>query len=72
VGLRLNLIQKCNKKVAAGKETMFVKIIEKMLRQKGRPDLTTHINSLGPTEWERTANKITTKNRSEHGVSVYG
>jgi hypothetical protein len=62
-GLRLNLIQKCYKKVAAGQETMFTRIIEEMLRQKGRPDLTTHINSLGPTEWEKTANKIITKNR---------
>jgi hypothetical protein len=36
-GLRLNLIQKCYKKIAAGKETMFIRIIEEMLRQKGRP-----------------------------------
>jgi hypothetical protein len=62
-GLRLNLIQKCYKKIAAGKETMFIRIIEEMLRQKGRPNLTTHIESLGPTEWEKTANKIITKNR---------
>jgi hypothetical protein len=62
-GLRLNLIQKRCKKVAAGQETMFIRIVEEMLRQKGRPDLTTHINSLGPTEWEKTANKIITKNR---------
>ncbi len=62
-GLRLNLIQKCYKRVAAGQETMFIRIVEEMLRQKGRPDLTTHINSLGPTEWEKTANKIITKNR---------
>ncbi len=62
-GLRLNLIQKCYKNVAAGKETMFTRIIEEMLRQKGRPNLTTHIESLGPTEWEKTANKINTKNR---------
>jgi hypothetical protein len=39
------------KKVAAGKETMFIRITEEMLRWKGRPDLTTHINILGPTEW---------------------
>jgi hypothetical protein len=54
---------KMYKKVAAGKETMFIRITEEMLRQKGRPDLTTHINSLGPAEWEKTANKIITKNR---------
>ncbi len=42
---------------------MFIRIIEEMLRQKGRPNLTTHIESLGPTEWEKTANKIITKNR---------
>ncbi len=34
-----------------------------MLRQKGRPNLTTHIDSLGPIEWEKTANKIVIKNR---------
>jgi hypothetical protein len=62
-GLRLNLIQKCYKKIAAGKETMFTRIIEEMLRQKGRPSLAVHIDSLGPTEWEKTANKILTKNR---------
>jgi hypothetical protein len=62
-GLRLNLIQKCYKRVSAGKNTMFTRIIEEMIIQKGPPDLTTHINSLGPTEWENTANKIITKNR---------
>jgi hypothetical protein len=62
-GLRLNLIQKCYKKIAAGKETMFIRIVEEMLRQNGCPNLTTHIDSLGPTEWEKTANKIITKNR---------
>jgi hypothetical protein len=54
---------------------MIVKIIEEMLRQKGRPNLTTHINSLGPTEWEKTANKITTKNRmvsmAFHSMAAY-
>jgi hypothetical protein len=29
---------------------MFTKIVEEMLIQKRRPDLATHINSLGPTE----------------------
>jgi hypothetical protein len=61
-GLRLNLIQKCYKKTVAGKETMFTKIIEEMLRQKGRPSLAVHIDALGPTEWEKTARKILTKN----------
>ncbi len=42
---------------------MFIRILEEMLRQKGRPNLTTHVESLGPTEWEKTANKIMTKNR---------
>jgi hypothetical protein len=62
-GLRLNLIQKCYKKIVEGKETMITKIIEEMLRQKGRPSLTTHINTLGPSEWEKTSRKIMTKNR---------
>jgi hypothetical protein len=52
-GLRLNLIQKCYKRVTTGHDTMFTRIIEEMLIQKRRPDLTTHINSLGPTEWEK-------------------
>jgi hypothetical protein len=42
---------------------MFIRILEEMLRQKGSPDLTTHVESLGPTEWEKTASKIITKNR---------
>jgi hypothetical protein len=62
VGLRLNLIQKCYKKITAGKETMFIRIIEELLRQKGRPNLATHIESLGPTEWEKTADRVVTKN----------
>jgi hypothetical protein len=42
---------------------MFTRIVEEMFIQKRQPDLTTHINSLGPTEWENTGNKIFTKNR---------
>jgi hypothetical protein len=42
---------------------MFTRITEEMLRQKGRPNLAAHVDSLGPTEWEKTANKIMTKNR---------
>ncbi len=42
---------------------MFTRIIEEMLRQKGRPSLVVHIDSLGPTEWEKTASKVLTKNR---------
>jgi hypothetical protein len=42
---------------------MFTRILEEMLRQKGRPNLAAHVDSLGPTEWEKTANKIMTKNR---------
>jgi hypothetical protein len=62
-GLRLNLIQKCYKKISTGADTMFTRILEEMLRQKGRPNLVTHIELLGPTEWEKTASKIITKNR---------
>ncbi len=42
---------------------MFTRIVEEMLIQRRQPDLSTHINSLGPTEWENTGNKIITKNR---------
>jgi hypothetical protein len=62
-GLRLNLIQKCHKKIAAGKESMLTRIIDEMLLQKGRPNLITHVELMGPTEWEKTASKIRTKNR---------
>jgi hypothetical protein len=62
-GLRLNLIQKSYKKILSGADTMFTRILEEMLRQKGRPNLATHVESLGPTEWEKTASKIITKNR---------
>ncbi len=42
---------------------MFTRIVEEMLIQRRRPDLATHINSLGLTEWENTGYKIFTKNR---------
>jgi hypothetical protein len=62
-GLRLNLIQKCYRKIAAGQETMFTRILEELLRQKGRPSLTTHVDILGPMEWKKTADKLLSKNR---------
>jgi hypothetical protein len=49
-GLRLNLIKKCYKKITAANGTMFFRIVEEILTQSRRPDLTTHINSLDPTE----------------------
>jgi hypothetical protein len=42
---------------------MFTRIIGEMLRQKGRPSLVAHIDSLGPIEWEKTASKVMAKNR---------
>jgi hypothetical protein len=42
---------------------MFTGIVEEMLRQHRRPDLITHVTSLGPTEWTATGNKIMKKNR---------
>ncbi len=42
---------------------MFTRMVEEMLRQKRRPDLATHVNCLGPTEWVTTRNKIMNKNR---------
>jgi hypothetical protein len=62
-GLRLNLIQKCYKKVTTGQDTVFLRIIEELLRQKGRPNLATHIESLGPMEWVKTADRVAPKNR---------
>ncbi len=62
-GLRLNLLQKTFKKIMTGNGTMFTGIMEEMLRQRRRPDLSTHVTSLGPTEWICTGNKIMGKNR---------
>jgi hypothetical protein len=57
-GLRLNLLQKILKKIMTGNGTMFTGIMEEMLRQHRRPDLLTHVTSLGPTEWAATGNRI--------------
>jgi hypothetical protein len=46
----------------AGQPTILVDILEQMLRNKRRPSLSTHINSLGPTEWNITGDKIMMKN----------
>jgi hypothetical protein len=62
-GLRLNLIQKCHRKIEAGQPTMLVDILEQVLRDKRRPSLSTHINSLGPTERNITGDKIMMKNQ---------
>jgi hypothetical protein len=62
-GLQLNLIQKCFKRMNAENGSKFTEILEEMLRQKRRPDLTTHVNKLGPTEWIITGNRIMNKNR---------
>ncbi len=47
----------------AGQPTMLVNILEQILMNKRRPSLSTHINSLGPTEWNITGDKIMMKNR---------
>jgi hypothetical protein len=57
-GLRLNLIQKCLKKITAENGSTFTRILEEMLRQNRCPDLITHVNTLGPTEWVTTGNRI--------------
>jgi hypothetical protein len=62
-GLRLNLIQKCFKRITAENGSMFTGILEEMLRQKIRPNLIRHVNNLGPTEWVTTGNRIMNKNR---------
>ncbi len=60
-GLRINLIQKCFKKIAMGTESKFTQIVERLLTQKWRPTLATHINRLGPAEWSLTGDKIMNK-----------
>ncbi len=62
-GLQLNQRQKCFKRISAGNGSAFTRILEEMLRQKRHPDLTTHVNTLGPTEWIITGNRIMSKNR---------
>jgi hypothetical protein len=62
-GFRLNLIQKCFKRITAENGSTFTRILEEMLRQKRRPDLITHVNTLGPTEWVTIGNRIMSKNR---------
>ncbi len=62
-GLRLNLIQKCFKRITEENGSTFTRILEEMLRQKRLPDLITHVNTLGPTEWVTTGNRIMSKNR---------
>jgi hypothetical protein len=62
-GLRLNLIQKCHKRIEAGQTTTLTNILEQMLMHKRHPSLSTHINTLGPAEWNITGDKIMMKNR---------
>ncbi len=42
---------------------MLTRILEEMLIRKRHPDLLTHINTLGPTEWDAKVNNIMGKNR---------
>ncbi len=60
---KLNFFTACYKKISSGQDTVFLRIIEELLRQKGRPNLATHIESLGPTEWVKTADRVAPKNR---------
>jgi hypothetical protein len=61
-GLRINLIQKGFKKITMGTDSKFTQILERLLAQKRRPTLTTHINMLGPAEWILTGDRIMKKN----------
>jgi hypothetical protein len=60
-GLR-NLIRKCFKKITMDTDSKFTQILERLLTQKRRPTLTTHINTLGPAEWILTGDRIMNKN----------
>jgi hypothetical protein len=57
-GLRLNLIQKYFRKINNNQQSTYSLIIEQILSGSGRPDLTEHINRMGPQEWMRTSTKI--------------
>jgi hypothetical protein len=57
-GLRLNLLQKYFRKISTNQMTTFSRIIVQILQRAGRPDLTEHINSMGPLEWHKTSLKI--------------
>jgi hypothetical protein len=46
-----------------GIESKFTQIMEKLLAQKRRPTLATHVNMLGPGEWNLTGDRIMQKNR---------
>jgi hypothetical protein len=61
-GLRIHLIQKCFKKTTVSTDSKFTQILERLLIQKRRPTLATHINMLGPAEWSLTGGKIMNKN----------
>jgi hypothetical protein len=57
-GLQLNLIQKYFRKINNNQPTTYSCIIEQILRRSGRPDLSEHINKMGPQEWMKTSSKI--------------
>ncbi len=44
-----------------GTDSKFTQILERLLTQKRRPTLATHINMLGPAEWSLTGDKIMNK-----------
>jgi hypothetical protein len=50
-------------RITAENGSTFTRILEEMLRQNRRPDLITHVNTLGPTEWVTIGNRIMSKNR---------
>jgi hypothetical protein len=61
-GLRLNLLQKYSRKITNDQPTIFSRIITQILQRSGRPDLLEHINKMGPQEWQKTGQRISTIN----------
>jgi hypothetical protein len=51
---------------------MFFRRVEEMLTQRRRPDLTTHINFLDPTEWEHRQQDYDKKPYGGDGLQING
>jgi hypothetical protein len=51
-----------HKKITSGASTTFTRVLEQMFINQRHPDLATHINTVGPTEWENTGEKLINKN----------
>ena len=62
-GLQQNMLQKIHRKERFDDFSHLSQILNGLLVSLGRPSLTEHIISLGPTEWSRTATRLKTVNQ---------